>query len=657
MQPPFVPTICRICKENCGLLVSETDGETQIDGNPEHPVSRGFICSRGKKYGYVRHSPDRLKTPLLRKNGKLVPITFDQAMDVLAEKFAESRDQYGPESICLYKGESLKHQEVAAYMKHLAHGLGSPNYISVGSLCHASMAMGHGMTYGGIPEPDFSRMKSALIWGANPAISSPRTYKDIKKAVTDGVRLVVVDPSQTKTAKMADIHLQIKAGTDGFLALAFLKLAIENAKLVPSSEAIGFEDLRAMLEGISLNEAVNKTGLELETVKAAWEILYANRPVWVQTGLGLELKPTGVQTIRAIACLQSLLDDVRPKSSAVKLAPLPGMDKYPARPRSIGTHEAPMYTGGDTQGQGMFWGKAILEGDPYPLRSMLIMGGNPMLTFPDEDAQRKALSKLDFLAVFDLFMTPTAELADLIIPAADMLETLEVHDYGTTGRPLLGLVRPVSTESAIGEPAWKVIFTLAERLGLGELFPWKDNREALIWRLSQSGISIEDLEKSSTSTVSYKAEYDEHGPVHYASERLASMGQASMPVPESFILPVEDANEYPFTLSTGDRVSPYQHSQFHNVLEYRKALPDQYLDMHHDAAPAHGIKDGQEIKLSTPYGALNLHVRLCSNVRIDCLRLAHGWIEANANILTGLDHFDPISGFPWLMSLPAKVES
>ncbi len=656
MTPPATSTICRICKENCGLLVKETGEGIQVSGNPEHPISQGFICFRGKNYGHVRLAPDRLHTPLLRKNGRFVPISFDQAMDVLAENLGRSRDRFGPESVCLYKGESLKHQEVAAYMKHLAHGLGSPNYISVGSLCHRSMAMGHGMTYGGIPAPDFQRMKAALIWGANPAVSSQRTYAALKSALASGVKLVVIDPSRTKTARAADIHLAVRPGGDGFLALAFLKMAVERTGLLPAGKAEGFDALTSMLAGLSLDRAIAKAGLEREAVEAAWRLLSENRPVWVQTGLGLELKPTGVQTIRAAACLQSLLDDVRPVSIAAGLAPLPGSERYPERPKSVGTRQTPLFTSGDIEGQGMFWDKAILNDDPYPLRSMLIMGANPMLTFPNEAAQRNALSGLDFLAVFDLFMTPTAELADLVIPAADAFDMLELHDYGAAGKPYLGLVRPVFDRPGKGVPSWKVLFELAARLGMADLFPWKDNREAIGGRLEGSGVSLNDLEESSSSTAQYLATAAAPGAVRFVSSKLDAAGLAAMPTPESLTLPSEPDADYPFFLSSGDRVSPYQHSQFHNVREYHAAMPAPFLDMHPGAAQPLGVEDGDRVRLSTRQGAIELPVRLCADLRADSLRLAHGWRNANANALTGLTDFDPISGFPWLMSLAARVE-
>jgi anaerobic selenocysteine-containing dehydrogenase len=144
-------------------------------------------------------------------------------LEILASNLQNCKEKYGAESIVIYQGEALKHQEIAQYLSHLAFGFGTPNFISVGSLCHFSVELGHGLTYGKIPFPDFQRMKTAIVWGANPAASSFRLFKALNQAVRNGTNLIVIDPSRTETAKIADLHLPITPGSDGFLALAFIK--------------------------------------------------------------------------------------------------------------------------------------------------------------------------------------------------------------------------------------------------------------------------------------------------------------------------------------------------------------------------------------------------------------------------------------------------
>ncbi|MDQ7783114.1 MAG: molybdopterin-dependent oxidoreductase [Desulfomonilaceae bacterium] len=664
MENRRIATICRICKENCGILVSDNGHTLKIAGNPEHPISRGFSCFKGRNFGDVHNAPDRLRTPMLKKGSRWVSISYEDAVEVLVHKLNAAKDKYGPQSVAFYKGESVKHQEIAHYMSHLAFGFGSPNYISVGSLCHYAMVLGHSLTYGGMPKPDFQRLKTAVVWGANPANASPLEFSRLKRAVRDGTKLMVVDPSRTKTAEQADIHLPITPGSDGYLALAFMKHAVENVGPdAPGSLSTGWDILSDTVKSLSYGELLRHTGLDWPQFHRAASLIFANRPGWVLTGLGLELQQVGVQAIRAIACLQSVLDPSnRPFPISAGMRDLPGRENYPPLPAAIGATQAPLYVQTRREAQGMFLSRAILNDDPYPLRAMLVVGGNPMSTFPAYSEHRRALEKLDFLAVFDLFMTQTAQLADLVLPASDHLDNLELHDYGPAGRPYLGLVKP-ATLNPIGLPTWKLVFRLARELGLERLFPWADNRDALAYRLSAGSIQIEDLEKSPGSVLPYETAekrnngwFTADGKVQYRSEKLEEFGYVGVPVPNCFEVPFRTDREFPLWLSTGDRIPVYQHSQYRQVPTYRDRTPEAFVDVHPGTAAELDIGNGDRVFVATRYGRMEIRVNLSDEVRRDCIRIPHGWEEANANTLTGLEYFDSISGFPWLRALPARLE-
>ncbi len=658
------PAICRICKEGCGLLVSRTQEGLTITGNPEHPVSKGFICFRGARFGDVHDSPQRLTTPLRKVKSGWQQIGYEAAIDLLAEKLSRAKQESGPQSICFYKGESLKHQESTAYLRHLCNGLGSANYQSVGSICHFSMALGHGLTYGGIPAPEYSRIGSAVIWGCNPANSLQRSFQRLRQAKENGLRLIVIDPSRTHTAELADLHLAITPGTDGYLALAFLK-NLEQAGALPAETAsfAGWERMAGELEVLTLDALLKPTGIDMGSFKRAAELLAAAGPAWIQTGLGLELQPHGVQTIRAIACLQAVLDpQLRLPAPWGKLSPLPGGDVYHDPVSPLGTDEFPLFTRKKGEGQAMRLAGAILDGKPYPIRTMLIAGANPMLTFPDPDLFGKALDHLDFLAVFDLFMTETAKHADLVLPAATHLEYHELHDYFAVGEPYLGLVSPVE-DSGRGWPLWRLVFELAGRLGLGALFPWQDNRQALSERMAGSGIEFQELADSPTLSVRYapSAESDAGGrrvpaeKINIRSLEAEQAGQSGLPLPDCLAPSRPASSEFPFYLSTGDRIPVFQHSQFQNIASYRRQGGEPRLDIHPEAATALGVEENEMVLLKSPFGSIEVELSLSTELRRDCLRLRHGAGEANANRLGSFEHLDPISGFPWLKALPAQI--
>ena len=305
---------------------------------------------------------------------------------------------------------------------------------------------------------------------------------------------------------------------------------------------------------------------------------------------------------------------------------------------------------------------AILEGTPHPIRTMLIAGANPMLTFPNPKLFGKALDRLDFLAVFDLFLTDTARHADLVLPAATHLEYHELHDYVAVGQPYLGLVQPVE-DTGRGWPLWKLVFELAGRLDLGALFPWEDYRQALRERMSGSGIEFRELEESPTLTVRYGSTVPGTIGRPVAAEKInirstetEKAGQPGLPLPDCFTLPCTVSEEFPFYLSTGDRIPVFQHSQFQNIPDYRRQGGDPRLDLHPEAAAGLGLQEQDRVLLRSPFGSLEIAVAFAPDLRRDCLRLRHGASEANANRLGSFDHLDPISGFPWLKGLPARID-
>ena len=222
-------------------------------------------------------------------------------------------------------------------MKHLTRALGSPNYYSVSSICHYAMNLAHSLTYGDIPAPDYASLRAMLLWGVNPAVSMPRTYRGIKAAKQSGTPLVVVDPFATPTARLADLHLPVRPGRDGLLALAFLKQAAAAGLEPPAERSVGWGEMRAMLDGLELDELLAASGIAPGLFQKAVDMLMGSRPVWVMTGLGLELMPNGVQSLRAIACLHALMNpDLTLPRLWDGLPGLPGEDGYPEAGRARG---------------------------------------------------------------------------------------------------------------------------------------------------------------------------------------------------------------------------------------------------------------------------------------------------------------------------------
>lgn len=305
----------------------------------------------------------------------------------------------------------------------------------------------------------------------------------------------------------------------------------------------------------------------------------------------------------------------------------------------------------------MYLHRAILNNEPYPVRTLLVMGANPALTFPAASTQLETYKSLDFLAVCDLFMTATARQADLVLPAADFLNNTEVHDYGRVSKPFLGLIRPIPHD-APGWPTWKWIFKLAHGFGLHDFFPWEDNKAALNYRLHGTPVELDSLLNSSASVAPYKPTTRDTASrkIHYFSQEAETAANIGLITVNTLKLPFTTDMTFPLWLTTGDRVMAYQNSQFRVSDTYRKSKPEPCVDIHPETAGSYAIENNDQVRIITRNGELVVKARLTDEVRKDCLRMLHGWEEANVNSLTGLGHLDSLSGFPWCRALPVRVE-
>jgi len=628
--------------------VTGHSGGVRLEGNPDHPISRGYICFKAKRYNTVHSSPDRLTRPLLRTKAGWKPLSHDEAMDVLASRLLRHRSMDGAESVVFYTGEALKHQENKALFRHLAFSFGTPNFMSVSSVCHAALDMGYQLAGIRLEEPDLNTVRAVVIWGANPFATHPLLFRRLRNASAKGTPIIGIDPLITPSTRLSDLHLQIRPGTDGFLALAFLSRAIESGIEMPQGNT--FLSMGDLLRHRSIDTWLSKTGVESRRFDEACDLLFRNLPVWICPGVGLELNPCGVETIRAIAWLQRVLNSNRPRRRLeARLRALPGSGIYSEMPHPIGKRETPHFVAFKGEGQALFLKNAVLNSDPYPVKAMVIAGGNPMRTFPDTGSQKRMLEGLSFLAVFDLFMTQTAQLAHLILPAADFLETMELHDYGPSGHSLLGLVRPVVTRRT-GLTTETFVFELAKRLGLQDRFPWNSDEEAIEERLEGSGVRLEELLASSAAVVRYESTAPSVLDRSFPNRIVPSWGPSRMD------LPIDSWQDNSFWLSSGNRSIRFQHSQFRNIPEFATRSAESVLLIHPKAADKLGIRSGNRVCMHTAIGSLVVKARRSKCLREDSLCMIHGEAEVNVNAITRMDHPDPLSGYPWMRALPVRLD-
>jgi formate dehydrogenase (coenzyme F420) alpha subunit len=340
----------------------------------------------------------------------------------------------------------------------------------------------------------------------------------------------------------------------------------------------------------------------------------------------------------------------------------------------IGTNEHPLFRRfwGRTSpyGQQMLFADAVLKGEPYPIKGMICTGGNPAVTLPDSARIREAMKALDFMMVADLFMTETAKLADIVVPACSFLEKAGVgYVYGVTNCIPYAMVRK-QVIKPIGEswPDWKMWTELGKRMGYDEFFPWKTEEEVIDFFLGPSGLTREQLTKEHPEGTYYAQKKYIQGrystpsrKIELYSETLAENGYDPIPhhvePSKSPVSTPELFEKYPVILTTGTRVPEFTHTQLRvkGIKSLKKTAPEPLGEIHPETAKKYGISDGDMMTVETVKGKINIKAKTTKDLLPGILSIPHGWEMANANELTELEPRDPVTGYTEMKALLCRI--
>ena len=655
-------TICGFCHVNCGMEVYLKDGVIEkIKGNPKHPANRGKLCIKGPAIKELVYSPNRLKYPLKKTSSGFEEISWEEALERIASRLTEIKDKYGPHTLVRYSGAPVTEENRDGFNQFLA-AYGSPNYTSPGHLCSMPRRLALNLVYGERTNPDYENTNCMIVWGSNPTDSmnfaEGTRYSSLDRPVHEaksrGAKLIVIDPRYTELAGIADEFIQINPGTDAALALAMLHVIINEGiydKEFVTNWTVGFEELKKHVQAFTPQWAAKITWVDADKITEIAKIYATNKPASIREGNGLDQHTNVVESVRLTGMLTAITGNLDVSGGNVffpqtKLAPCPsfrpggerlGADKYPL------CALAPFPAIVD----------AILTGKPYKPRALIVYHGNPLLINANENRIRRALEKLDFIVVYDVFMSATAELADIVLPDASELERFGYKTFSSSKGAVVALRQKVIEPIGESRPVFEVEYELARRMGLDKSYPWKTTEEWIEYKLKPTGISLEDLKKQpviySTAPMEYR-KYLKAGfntpsrKVEFYSERLKSFGYEPLP---TYRKPAETpTDDYPL-IATTRRPGNYVHTRFRNLPMLHKKQPDPFVRLHPQDAEVREIEEGSLTLVESPQGSIQVKAKVTPEVRPGLIIIDFGWGNpwdqgANVNVLTRDDERDPV---------------
>ncbi|MBI4288320.1 MAG: molybdopterin-dependent oxidoreductase [Chloroflexi bacterium] len=679
-----VPSACQLCIACCGINLHVQEGRVvKVEGMKEHPMNRGRLCPKGNAIPDLVNHPDRLQYPMKRQGSSWQRITWDEAMDTIVAKLQETKRDYGAKSVAVCLGMVFLTQARAniELIRRFTDVYGTPNVFSVDSMCFRLRLLSYILTLGRWAVSDLPNSRCIIAWGHNPDASSPpRAWWMIPEAVKNGAKVIVIDPRRIPLARKADIHARPRPGSDTALALGMMNVIIAEGlhdKDFVDRWTVGFDKLAEMVKEYPPSAVEKITWVPAQTIVDMARLFATTKPACIIQGWDtLDQKNSGVNNARAIAILLAITGNfdvagglttpppfhLRPIRLLDKTDGMPlGIDRFPLHYSVLGRLFG--------EGQGMVLPEVMLKSEPYPVKAMIVAGSNLLMSWPNSRKMEAALKKLDFLVVMDQFMGETAKLADIVLPAATFAERTEPNDiYVSMGIPWVQM-RQKAVQVGECWPDIKFWLELANRMGYQEFFPWKNEIDAYDDLMQSTGISVKNLRDNPAGmyygSVGYR-NYEAHGvrtpsgKVEIYSETLAKMGQDPLPVhrepAESPVSSPELAARYPLVLTTGARVIEYVHSQLRQVERLRRLRPDPEAEMHPETAARYGIRDKDRIKVESQRGSIQLLARVTEDIIPGVVSVAHGWHEANVNILTDETPADPVGGNPALKALLCRVE-
>ena len=660
--------VCTSCDGFCPVAAKVEDGRVVKVTTRDHPILKDVICMKGAYAPKHFAHPDRILYPLkrvgARGDGQWQQVTWDEAMDDIAERLQAVIDRYGPEAFAVGQSGATGLSDHGLCRRFMNH-VGSPNWISGVAYCAGNTAAVNRYVYGWFPRGDILHSKCIVLLGHDPRRHSwTMEYKAIRMAQAAGAKLIVVDPRRSGNAERADIWLPLRAGTDAALLLGWLRVIVDEElydKEFVRDWTVGFDKLVERLQEYPVERVAEITGLTEEQIRDSARMYATAGPACIPWSPITDQQVSSTSAIRLQAMLRAITGNVDVKGGDVFVGPSPAVRSdseiemehllsEEQKAKQLGADRHPVFT---FRGMKAFedatervWGhryinlvngcymanpmavfKAMEDSDPYPVRAFFMMANNALMAYANGDRVYRAMMKQDLLVSFEHNMTPSAQISDYILPGDSWLE------------------RP-SMQSGISDQAmeppgecrnvtyfWHM---LARRMGFGDAFPWTNQEDFINYRLEPGGAVWTDVVASGRAPNLHRGQAPDPGEKQYLktgfatpsgkvelySEVLENLGFDPLPYYREAAEPCE---RFPMAMFIGWPEDEYFRSGHRHIPELRRRAADPMYMIAPSEMERLGFEEGAWARLETSTGAMVARVYGRSSMPAGLVRVPHGW--------------------------------
>jgi formate dehydrogenase major subunit len=679
----YVQTTCPYCGTGCSFNLVVSEGKVAgVAPYQRSPVNEGKLCPKGTYAHEFINSQDRLTKPLIKKGNVFVEASWGEALDLIAEKFKS----YTPDECACLASARTSNEDNYAMMK-FARGVFKTRHIDhCARLCHASTVAGLAAIFGSGAMTnsigDIAEAKCIFIIGSNTFENHPLIGRRVMEAKANGAKIIYADPRLTPTGKQADLYLQFRSGSDVAILNCLMQEIIRNGwedKEFIAKRVSGFDDLKkeVMKPDYSLEKVSQISGIPVNQLKTAAEWIAKSGATAILYSMGITQHTTGVDNVKSIGFLQMLTGNLgRPGTGvnalrgqnnvqgACDMGALPvvytGYQKVIDEAARKKFADAWKFKDGIARGENGYEVTTlmnVLTEKPGEIKCLYIMGENPMISDPDLTHVEHALKTLDFMVVQDIFMNETAQMADVVLPAACYAEK---DGTQTSTERRVQMWRKAQNPPGEAKGDWEIIASVAARMGYAEQFPWKTSEEVFneIASVTPSygGMTYERLSKPEALHWPCPARDHPGTPILHGEKFATPDGRGIMAaIPFKYQAERPD-KDYPFLLTTGRSIW-----QWHTGTMTRRSAslereePTGWIEINTEDAEALGIKNGEMVKAISRRGEIRITARVTDDIMKGVVFIPFHYAECAANVLT-INALDPIAKIPESKACAIRIE-